>query len=219
MAHFGERVRLVEILVRQGHPGPDAPPYDTFEQKLADAYRYKEADGIPWTVLVDDLQGSVHQAYGSLADPTYLIDNAGRVAYYNAWTHAPTLFRAVEALLARDGRGVVLGGVDRAPHLGATLTGGWPALRRGLPQSVVDLETSVPGSGVGPWLGYKLKPLLAPLTLRERPLPAPARVALGAVAATGLLLAVRRALGGRRAAPPARGVATRGTGMAALASG
>jgi len=196
MAHFGDRVRLIEVLVRQGHPGPEVPCYGNFEQKLRDGYRYKELEGIPWTVLVDDLRGTVHQAYGSLADPTYLIDNDGRVAYYNVWTHVPTLFRAVQALLAREGRGVVLGGVDRKPHFGATLTNGWPALRRGLPQSAVDLETSVPLSAVGPWLGYQLRPLLAPLTLRERPLPRAAKAALGAAAVAAIMFGVRRALRG-----------------------
>jgi hypothetical protein len=197
MAHFGDRVRLVEVLVRQGHPGPEVPCYGDFEQKLRDGYRYKELENVPWTVLVDDVRGTVHQAYGSLADPTYLIDNDGRVAYYNVWTHVPTLFRAVQALLARGGRGVVLGGVDRKPHFGATLTNGWPALRRGLPQSAVDLETSVPLSAALPWLGYQLRPLLAPLTLRARPLPRAAKAALGAAAAGVVLLGLRRALAGK----------------------
>jgi hypothetical protein len=197
MAHFGDRVRLVEVLVRQGHPGPEVPCYGNFEQKLRDGYRYKELEGIPWTVLVDDLQGTVHQAYGSLADPTYLIDNDGRVAYYNVWTHVLTLFRAVQALLAQGARGVVRGGVDRAPHFGATLTNGWPALRRGLPQSAINLETSVPASALLPWLGYHLRPLLAPLTLRERPLPPAAKLALGAATAGLVLLGLRRALAHR----------------------
>jgi len=194
MAHFGERVQMVDVLVRQGHPGPAVPAYEDEAQKLADAQRYKEDDGIPWTVLVDDLQGTVHQAYGALADPTYLIDVDGRVAFYGMWTHVPTLFEAVEALLARGGRGVVRGGVDRRAHLAAAVTNGWPALRRGLPQSAVDLETSVPLSVAAAWLGYQLRPLLAPLTLRERPLPPAAKAALGAAAAVGTLLAARRAL-------------------------
>jgi hypothetical protein len=114
-----------------------------------------------------------------MADPTYLIDVDGRVALYNIWTHVPTLYRAIKALLWRGGRGVVNGGIDRVPHLLASMTDGWKGLRLGLPQSLIDLETALPGSGIAPWLGYQIRPILAPLTLREKPLPAAARVALG----------------------------------------
>ncbi len=89
---WGDRVQFVDVLIRQAHPGPDVPPYKSFNQKMYDAHRYKQDDGIPWTVLADDLQGTVHQVYGGLADPTYLIDADGRVAYYDMWTHAPTLY-------------------------------------------------------------------------------------------------------------------------------
>jgi hypothetical protein len=65
-----------------------------------------EADGaIPWTVLVDDLYGTVHRDYGMLADPTYLVGTDGRVSFYNYWTHVPTLYRAIQSLLATGGRG------------------------------------------------------------------------------------------------------------------
>ena len=68
------------MLVRQAHPGPRVPPYRSLEQKLQDAHSYQRDEGIPWPVLVDDLAGTVHQVYGRLADPTYLIDADGRVA-------------------------------------------------------------------------------------------------------------------------------------------
>ena len=62
-------------MVRQAHPGPEFPPYERFEQKARDARTYREEDGIPWPVLVDGLEGTVHRAYGGLSDPTYLIDS------------------------------------------------------------------------------------------------------------------------------------------------
>jgi len=161
-------------------------PYHSFEQKWRDAEEYKQEEAIPYPVLVDDLQGTAHQVYGGLADPTYLIDADGRVAFYNMWTHAPTLFGAIEELLNQGGRGVVKGGTHRTPHLLATVTDGWKGLRRGFPQSVIELETSAPGMASGPWLGYQIRPLLAPLTLRGEPLPAP--VKFGLAVATGVLL-------------------------------
>ncbi len=182
----------MDVLIRQAHPGPDAPPYRSFEQKLRDAKAYQE-EGIGWPVLVDDLPGTVHQVYGGLSDPTYLIDAEGRVAYYNMWTHAPTLHDAVETLLGQGGRGVVRGeGVDRVPHFLPAITDGWKGLRRGLPQSFVDIEMASPGQGSGIWLGHQLRPLLAPLTLRAQALPAPVRLGLAAGAAALLVLAAGR---------------------------
>ncbi len=185
----------MDVLIRQAHPGPAVPPYQTFEQKAAEAQAYQEQENIAWPVLVDDLEGRAHQVYGGLADPIYLIGTDGRVSYYNMWTHAPTVHDALEHLMAQNGRGVVRGaGVDRFPHMGAAMTDGWRGLRRGLPQSFVDMETAVPTQAASTWLGYQLRPLLAPLTLRSQPLPAPVKAGLivGAVAAAALLIAGRQ---------------------------
>ncbi len=170
------------------------PPYESDEQKLRDGRRYVQDEQTPWTVLVDDLAGTVHQVYGSLSDPVYLIDIDGRVAYYNMWTHVPNVHTALEELREQGWRGVVNGGVDRVPHMAPWMTHGWRGIRRGLPQSFLDLETSLPSSGLSTWLGYQLRGLLAPITLRETPLPMPARIGLaaGAAAAVGLALRWRR---------------------------
>jgi hypothetical protein len=176
--------------VRQAHPGPAVPPYTTVTQKLRDAEAYQLVEGISWPVLVDDLEGSVHQRYGGLSDPSYLIDVDGNVAYYLHWSNAPTLDQAIRTLVAQGGRGIVLGGENRFPHIGAGFTAGWKGLRRGLPQSLIDMETSLPGSGVLPWLGYQARPLLRPLTLRAQPLEPRTRTMLyaGAGAIAGALL-------------------------------
>lgn len=164
---------------------------------MGDAEKFKQEDGIPYTLLVDDLPGTTHQVYGGLADPTYLIDAEGRVSFYNMWTHAPTLHEAIEELMEQGGRGVVKGGTHRTPHLLATITNGWRGLRRGLPQSFVELETSAPGMASGPWLGYQLRPLLAPFTLRAKPLPAPVKAGLTVGAAALLIIGARALFRGR----------------------
>ena len=182
-------MQFIDILVRQAHPGPAEPPYASFEEKMTDALAYQREEGIPWPVVVDDLEGTVHQAYGGLADPSYLIDADGRVAYYNMWTHSPVLHEAIAALFSQGGRGVVLGeGIDQTPHLLPSMTDGWKGLRRGLPQSVLDMETAAPGSAGMMWLGHQLRPLLAPLTLRAEPLPRATK--LGMAAGLGAVLAL-----------------------------
>jgi hypothetical protein len=189
-ARWGREVHFLDVLVRQAHPGPAVPPYSSATQKQRDAEAYQQVENIPWPVLVDDLGGSVHQRYGALADPSYVIDAGGHVAYYLHWSNAPTLHQAIGTLVAQSGRGVVLGGENRFPHVGAAFTAGWKGLRRGLPQSSIDMETSLPGSAVLPWLGYQLRPLLAPLTLRARPLDPQVRALLyaGTGALAGALL-------------------------------
>lgn len=181
-------MRFVDVLTRQAHPGPGVAPYASDADKRADGVRHARENAIPWTVAVDDHAGTVHQAYGALTDPTYLVDADGRIAFYVMWTHAPTLHRAAAALAAQGDRGVVLGGIDHAPHLLAMVAFGWPAIRRGLPQSAVDLELALPGSATLLWLGHRARGALAPVAARSRPLPALAQVGLALGA--GLLLAL-----------------------------
>ncbi len=184
-------MRFVDVTTRQAHPGPKAPPYQSFAEKAADARRYQEQEGIPWPVLVDDLEGTVHQVYSGLADPTYIIDAEGRIAYFNTWTHAPNLHKAIEALLEQGGRGVVNGGIDRVMHLLPAMTDGWRATRRGLPQSYVDWETAVPGMGASLWLGHQARALLAPLTLRAEPFSPRVRATMALGVLVTALLGIR----------------------------
>lgn len=180
------------MVIRQAHPGPSVPAYGSFEQKWRDAERYKREDNIAWSVLVDDLQGTTHQVYGTGADPTYLIGTDGRVSYYNIITGGSSLNEAIEALLEQQGRGIVKGGIDRVPHMLAPLIFGWPALRRGLWQSVADLMVAAPGSPLVLWLGHGLRPVLGPLAARIKPLPRPVKIVLLAVLVLPLLLLLQQ---------------------------
>ncbi len=129
-----------------------------------------------------------------MADPTYLIDADGRVAFYNMWTHAPTLRQALDDLLTQSGRGVVAvaGGLDRAPHIAASFVDGWRGIRRGGPEGLLDFEIAVPGGTSLTFLGDRAKPILAPLVLRTTPLPAAARLALGGALAAAVAVVIAR---------------------------
>jgi multicopper oxidase len=172
---------FLDIVVRQAHPGSGAPAYASFAQKRADAAHYKSAHSIPWPVLVDDLSGTVHQAYGRLTDPSYVIDCEGRVAFYNLGTNVPALGVALQQLAVQDGRGIVAGGLTRKPGLLPVVANGWPAIRRGLPQSALDLMVTVPGAPIVLWVGHLLRPVLRPLSRRTRRVPR--RVQIAAIAA------------------------------------
>jgi len=191
---YGDRVRFVDVIVRQAHPGETRGAYRSDDEKRTDARTYQMEEGIPWPVLIDDLAGTVHQTYGGMSDPVYLIDATGRVAFYNMWAHAPSVKIALDELLARGGdSGPVAGGIDRTPHMAASFVNGWGGLRRGGWRGVLDFELATPGAATLTFFGHLAKPLLAPLALRASPLPPTAKVALGAGAAALVLSVVQAA--------------------------
>ncbi len=192
---YGDRVQFVDIMVRQAHPGERRPAYRTYEQKLADARDFQEREGIPWQVLADDLAGTVHRLYGSMSDPVYLIDAAGRVAFYGMWIDGPRLKQAIDELLAQGGQGQpVAGGIDRRPHMAPAFVEGWRTVSRGGHRAVVDLLLSYPLPGALVFPGYLARPLLRPLFVRVTPLPPALRLAVWGGLATVLALT----LAGRR---------------------
>jgi hypothetical protein len=73
------------------------PRHDSFERKLACARLLRNEAGISRDILVDDLAGTVHRAYGRMPNMTWVIDSGGRVAYKADWTSAAD----VEAFLDR----------------------------------------------------------------------------------------------------------------------
>lgn len=192
---YRDRIHFVDVFVRQAHPGECRGPYRSFQGKLESAREYRREEAIPWLVLVDDLAGTVHRAYGGMFDPAYLIDSLGQVSFYGMWANAPTLKVAIDQLLAMGGAGgPVAGGIDRFPHLFASFVNGWDGLKRGCDRAVRDYDVATFGGATLTRLGYLAKPVLAPLALRATPLPLGTKVALSAAlgAAVGLVLGLRR---------------------------
>ena len=85
------------IYTREAHPGENVPCHDSFERKLDCARLLREEAGIGRDILVDDLVGTVHRAYGCMPNMTWVIGRGGRVDYKANWTSAAN----VEAFLGR----------------------------------------------------------------------------------------------------------------------
>ena len=85
------------IYTREAHPGENVLHHENFERKLASATLLAEEAGIRRDILVDDLEGTVHRAYGLMPNMTWVIGRGGRVAYKANWTSAAN----VEAFVAR----------------------------------------------------------------------------------------------------------------------
>lgn len=182
---YGERVRVVEVIVRQAHPGERHGGYRSYEAKLEDGRAYKREESLPWPVLIDDLAGTVQRAYGGLAAAVYLIDSEGVIAFCGLWGQSPALRTAIDDLLAHGGVATRADkGVDRRPHLAAAIVDGQRGPIRGGRRSLVDLELGFPGASILMLTGRLGRPVLEPLAVRTTPLPIQTRVALVVGAAT-----------------------------------
>ena len=59
---FGDKIAFVMLNVREAHPGENFQQPETLEEKLEHAKAMKDNYDIPWTVAVDDIDGSLHRA-------------------------------------------------------------------------------------------------------------------------------------------------------------
>lgn len=100
---FGDRVAFVSLYVREAHPGDRYPQPESFEQKMEHARAYRERDGLPWPVAVDDVDGSLHRALDPKPSSVYLMDREGRVAFRALWSNDEATVRdGLQAVV--DGR-------------------------------------------------------------------------------------------------------------------
>jgi hypothetical protein len=95
---FGGAVAFVTVYVREAYPGEHYPQPAGFERKLEHARAYAARDDIPWTVAVDDLDGTLHRALGARPNSAYVVDGEGRVMFRAPWSNdEATLREALEA--------------------------------------------------------------------------------------------------------------------------
>jgi hypothetical protein len=87
----------VFLYTREAHPGELVGAHDSFDAKLANARLLRDEIGIRRPILVDDLEGTAHHAYGLLPNMNWVIGRGGRIIYKSDWTSAAN----VEAFLTR----------------------------------------------------------------------------------------------------------------------
>lgn len=93
---------FLTVYVREPHPGEHYPHHTSWEQKLRYARQCREEDGIETTLLVDDLEGTVHRAYGTLPNMVYIVDKDGKIAYKAMWTDHQEIEQVLENLVMAD---------------------------------------------------------------------------------------------------------------------
>lgn len=84
------------IYTREAHPGEHYPAHSSFEQKLQHARDFREKVGVTRPILVDDLNGTTHRAFGTLPNMTYVLNTAHTVIFRANWTDPPTIRFALD---------------------------------------------------------------------------------------------------------------------------
>jgi len=92
-------IQFVFVYTREAHPGERYPHHSEMQQKLRHARAMVQRWGIARPMLVDDLQGTVHRAYGELPNMTYIVGAAGSVLYRADWTDARSIRAALDQLV------------------------------------------------------------------------------------------------------------------------
>ena len=117
-------VEFLLVYVREAHPGERLRAHRSLAEKVKAAELLRREEKITFPILIDELNGKVHRQYGSLPNPTYIVDRSGRIAFRSLFTRPDAVRDALEELLERQqernvDHAVVRGGEDRR----------WPALR------------------------------------------------------------------------------------------
>ena len=97
-------VAFLVLYVREAHPGERVPAHRTTAEKRACAARLPASEGETRRILVDDVVGTAHRAYGGLPDMVYVVGPDGQVRFRGDWTEPA----AVEAALAPDAEPALL---------------------------------------------------------------------------------------------------------------
>lgn len=101
---FGQPVSFVTLYVREAHPGSRYPQPSSMEVKLRHAREFADRDEIPWTVLVDDIEGPLHQQLDSKPNAAYLVGEDGVVLFRSLWAGHEWTIREALAVVAAGGR-------------------------------------------------------------------------------------------------------------------
>lgn len=131
---------FVVIYTREAHPGERVPVHETVADKARSARRLVEDEKIARLLLVDDLDGTVHRAYGAGWDAVFVVDADGNIALRRAWNDPAQIGLALDAL--RVGKPVSVESTETAPpDSGAGFGHG---LLRGGRHALLDFYRSAP---------------------------------------------------------------------------
>lgn len=84
-------VAFLVIYTREAHPGKKFGAHSSIEEKRAAAQSVRSDYEEKRTIIVDDLEGSIHQILGGLPNQFYVISPTGKVMLRGDWSKPPVI--------------------------------------------------------------------------------------------------------------------------------
>jgi hypothetical protein len=100
LATSNPKISFSVLYVREAHPGSNFPAHKSLEGKIANASALQDEDGETRRILIDDMQGAAHSAYGSYPNSIFIINKNGCVVFRSDWNSVPATRSAIKNLLS-----------------------------------------------------------------------------------------------------------------------
>jgi len=189
-AEYGDRVQFLTLYVREAHPGEDQDQHHDYQDKVQHARALQDRDRLPWRIIVDDIEGSLHKALDEKPNAVYLADRNGIIVYRSLWAGDEAgLARALNDV-ARGRRPKVQESTRRLGPMARGLGVMWETAGKAGPRARRDLWRSAAPMAATAWVADKYQPL--PPAWRTA-----AAAATFVVAATAVTALIRRATSDR----------------------
>jgi hypothetical protein len=145
-------VRSVFIYTREAHPGENYRHHTSMEDKRRNARAFREHSKLQRQIVLDDIAGSAHRAYGLLPNMTWIIGRGGFIHYKSAWTSPTDVADAIEAVLDFQTNRARNQWVAFYSERSAWSTRDQAKFREGLlragPQAIADYERMLKAAGI-----------------------------------------------------------------------
>ena len=92
-------VSSIFIYSREAHPGEIYRHHATMDDKRHHAKALRDVAGIRRRILLDDVAGTAHQAYGTLPNMAWIFGRGGLILYKAAWTDPIDIEQSLEHCL------------------------------------------------------------------------------------------------------------------------
>lgn len=98
LAKENEDYVFLILYVREAHPGRKILPHQSIDSKCDLACRLKEEEQLQRSIIIDDLDGSLHKKLGGLPNMVFIISTEGKIVYKADWNKTEILGKAIEKL-------------------------------------------------------------------------------------------------------------------------